>query len=374
MKTEKPRIFYGYVVVAAAFVIMTVAWGANRTFGVFLDPMVREFGWTRAGFSGAFTLGMINLGLISLLAGRLADKIGPRTLLIACSLFLGIGYALSSQIETLWHLYLFYGVFTGIGMSGAWAPIMSVVTRWFVKNRSLMSGLIAAGPAIGIAVLPPLFSLFIQLFGWRVSFLLLGALSFLIIFLGALFLKRDPAEIGASPYGAGENSASGKDYPGRGNLSRRGHSHPDLLAPDPHLLLRFYADQRDRRSHRPPRHSTEYLPDPGRDRSIPGGGGKHPGPDLYGRARRPHRESPGILCLSDHVRSRFPSSPVFPDSRHALFLFHPVRLGIVGHGSDYVSLPRRSVRAKIPRFNFCRHGFFGNFGGRTGADPGRLYL
>ena len=122
--------------------------------------MVREFGWTRAGFSGAFTLGMIILGLISLLAGRLADKIGPRTLLIACSLFLGIGYALSSQIETLWHLYLFYGVFTGIGMSGAWAPIMSVVTRWFVKNRSLMSGIIAAGPAIGIAVLPPLFSLF----------------------------------------------------------------------------------------------------------------------------------------------------------------------------------------------------------------------
>jgi len=153
---------------------------------------------------------MIILGLISLLAGRLADKIGPRILLIACSLFLGIGYALSSQIETLWHLYLFYGVFTGIGMSGAWAPIMSVVTRWFVKNRSLMSGLIAAGPAIGIAVLPPLFTLGIQLFGWRVSFLLLGALSFLIIFLGALFLKRDPAEIGASPYGVGENSASGR--------------------------------------------------------------------------------------------------------------------------------------------------------------------
>ena len=210
MKTERPRFFYGYVVVAAAFVIMTVAWGANRTFGVFLEPMVREFGWTRASFSGAFTLGMIILGLISLLAGRLADKIGPRILLIACSLFLGIGYALSSQIETLWHLYLFYGVFTGIGMSGAWAPIMSVVTRWFVKNRSLMSGLIAAGPAIGIAVLPPLFTLGIQLFGWRVSFLLLGALSFLIIFLGALFLKRDPAEIGASPYGVGESSASGR--------------------------------------------------------------------------------------------------------------------------------------------------------------------
>ena len=93
MKLGRPKIFYGYVVAAAAFAIMTVAWGANRTFGVFLDPMVREFGWTRAGISGAFTLGMINLGLISLLVGRLTDQIGPRALLVACSFFLGIGYA-----------------------------------------------------------------------------------------------------------------------------------------------------------------------------------------------------------------------------------------------------------------------------------------
>lgn len=160
-----PKIFYGYKLVVASFVIMTVAWGANRTFGIFLDPMVREFGWTRAGFSGVFTLGMIQLGLISLLAGRLTDQIGPRALLIACSLFLGGGYALSSQVQSLWHLYLSYGFLTGIGMSGAWAPIMSVVTRWFFKNRSLMSGLIAAGPAIGIAVFPPFFTVLLDLFG-----------------------------------------------------------------------------------------------------------------------------------------------------------------------------------------------------------------
>ena len=204
------KIFYGYIVAGASFAIMTVAWGANRTFGVFLDPMVREFGWTRAGFSGAFTLGMINLGLVSLLAGRLMDRFGPRALLVACSLFLGAGYALSSRVETLWHLYLYYGVFAGIGMSGAWAPTMSVVPRWFVKNRSLMSGLLAAGPAIGIAAFPPLFSLFLELLGWRLSFLLLGGLSFLVIFLAALFMKSDPAEIGLSPYGARQSFSPGK--------------------------------------------------------------------------------------------------------------------------------------------------------------------
>ena len=210
MKTGKPKVFYGFIVAAAGFTITAVAWGANRTFGVFLDPMVREFGWTRAGFSGAFTLGMINLGLISLLAGKFSDQVGPRGLLIVCSLFLGVGYALSSQTAALWHLYLFYGILTGIGMSGTWAPIMSVITRWFVKNRSLMSGVIASGGAIGIAVFPLLFSYLIQIFEWRLSFLLLGGLTFVSLFLAALFLKRDPAEIGASPYGSGEKSGSGR--------------------------------------------------------------------------------------------------------------------------------------------------------------------
>jgi MFS family permease len=216
IKSGRSKIFYGYIVVAAAFAIMFVAWGGNRAFGVFLDPMIREFGWTRAGISGAFTLGMIILGLISLLAGRMMDQMGPRALLIACSLFLGVGYALSSQVQSLWQLYLYYGFLTGIGMSGAWAPTMSVVPRWFVKNRSLMSGVMASGPALGIAVLPLLFSFFIQNFGWRSSFFLLGALTFASIFVGALFLKRDPEEIGAVPYGAEERITPGQ------NIQREG--------------------------------------------------------------------------------------------------------------------------------------------------------
>ena len=211
MKAKKPEIFYGYIVIAAAFAIMFVAWGGNRTFGVFLDPMIREFGWTRAGISAAFTLGMIILGLISLLAGRMMDQMGPRVLLIVCSLFLGAGYIFSSQVQSLWQFYLFYGLFTGIGMSGAWAPTMSVVPRWFVKNRSLMSGIMASGPAIGIAVLPLLFSFFIQTFGWRFSFFLLGVLTFASIFAAALFLKRDPGEIGASAYGAEKGLTAGQN-------------------------------------------------------------------------------------------------------------------------------------------------------------------
>ena len=68
---SKPRLFYGYIVVAAAVSIMMLAFGANRTFGVFLEPMLDEFGWARAGISAAFTLNVIVMGCLTIVAGRL---------------------------------------------------------------------------------------------------------------------------------------------------------------------------------------------------------------------------------------------------------------------------------------------------------------
>ncbi len=208
---SKPRLFYGYIVVAAAVSIMTIAWGANRTFGVFLEPMLGEFGWTRAGISGAFTLNMIVMGLLAIVAGRLTDRFGPRVVLLASGLLLGSGYILVSQVGAIWQFYLFYGVITGIGMSGAFTPLMSVVVRWFVKRRALMSGIINAGPALGIVVMPLVSSLLIPAYGWRMSYIILGSAVLVITVSAALFLKRDPGEMGLLPYGADEAKAGGLD-------------------------------------------------------------------------------------------------------------------------------------------------------------------
>ena len=73
----KRNIYYGYIVVGAAVLILTIAWGTNRTFGVFLKPMLTEFGWSRASVSGAFTLAMIVMGLGGFVAGRVTDRSGP---------------------------------------------------------------------------------------------------------------------------------------------------------------------------------------------------------------------------------------------------------------------------------------------------------
>ncbi len=205
-KKKKSRFFHGYVVVAAAAVIMTVAWGTNRSFGVFLEAILKEFGWTRAAVSASFTLNVLITGILAIYIGRLTDRFGARIIVAGCGLFLGLAYILTSRLQSLSQFYLFYGVLGGIGMSGMIVPMMSLVIRWFVKRRALMSGILVAGPGFGIITIPLFSSYLISLWGWRLSYLILGIIVLGIILGTAYYLRREPGELGLSPYGAEERS------------------------------------------------------------------------------------------------------------------------------------------------------------------------
>jgi MFS family permease len=201
---KQPRFFYGYVVVMAALSIMTIAWGTQRTFGVFLEPILKEFGWTRAAVSASFTLSMLIMGFLSIFAGKLADRFGPRRIVIGCGLCLGTAYILTSRLHSLTQFYIFYGVLGGIGLSGMYAPMMSLAVRWFVKRRAFVSGILVAGPQAGIVLTPLISSYLLAILGWRGCYLSLGILVSAVILGASLFLRREPAEMGLLPYGAGE--------------------------------------------------------------------------------------------------------------------------------------------------------------------------
>ena len=108
MKDDKPRLYYGYIIVAAVFIIMMTIWGTGTTFGVFFKSFISEFGWTRTLTSGASSLREPVFGLICIITARLTDKYGPRVVVSVCALILGLGYFLMSQINAAWQLYLFY--------------------------------------------------------------------------------------------------------------------------------------------------------------------------------------------------------------------------------------------------------------------------
>ena len=197
---KSPAFFYGYTIVSAAFVIALVVEGLLFSFGVFFEPLLTEFGWTRAMASGAFSLYSVIRLPVVILAGRLTDRFGSRQVLSACGFFLGLGFLLMSQINAVWQLYLFYGVIVGIGMGLYWVPLMAIVPRWFVQRRALMLGIVASGIGVGQLIIPPTASWLISAYGWRISYLVLGAICMIITIISAQFLRQDPNQSGLAPY------------------------------------------------------------------------------------------------------------------------------------------------------------------------------
>jgi MFS family permease len=191
-------------VAAAAFLILMVMYGVFNAFGIFFNPLATEFGWTRAMTSGAFSLAWIVHGLLSIVMGGFNDRFGPRIVMTICGFILGLGYLLMSQISTVWQLYLFYGVVIGTGLSGAFVTLTSTVARWFVKRRSMMTGIVLNGVGIGTLIAPPVANQLIANHDWRLSYIILGSIVLVFVVLAAQFLRRDPTQVGQLPYGENE--------------------------------------------------------------------------------------------------------------------------------------------------------------------------
>ena len=204
MTLNKPKLFYGYIIALASFIILALVMGGLDSFGVFFEPVLVEFGWTRAMTSGAFSLALIVSGLLSMGVGRLNDRIGPRLILTASGLFSGLGFLLMSRISVIWQLYLFFGAMIGIAVSGSVVASLSTIARWFVKRRGMMTGFAMAGTGAGSIIMPLLLNRLISNYGWRASFFAVGIISLVVIVIAAQFTRRNPQSKGQLPDGEAE--------------------------------------------------------------------------------------------------------------------------------------------------------------------------
>ena len=195
--TDNTRFFYGYVIVIMSFLAMMLLLGLHSVFGIFFKPIIEELEWTRTVTSGAFSLSQVMFGLLGIVMGRLNDRFGPRVVMTLCGLLAGLGYLLMSQIQSIWQMYLLYGVMIGVG-SSIYVPLLSTVARWFVQRRSMMTGIVFAGAGVGILILPLAINQLINTYNWRVSFIILGVIILLVIVLTAQFLRRDPGQVAYS--------------------------------------------------------------------------------------------------------------------------------------------------------------------------------
>jgi sugar phosphate permease len=100
------RIFPGYYIVAASFVIQGTYLGAFFSFNVLTPDLAAEFGWERATITTALSINFLVMGVSVMFMGRLTDRLGPRWVLALASIIYGLGYLLLSQVQAVWQLYL----------------------------------------------------------------------------------------------------------------------------------------------------------------------------------------------------------------------------------------------------------------------------
>jgi MFS family permease len=182
-----------WLVVAAAFLSMFTVFGVAYSFGAFFDPMAREFHVNRASTSAVFSITSFLWFTLGSVTGAVADHIGPRRVLAAGAAAMTAGLALTSAAPSIWAGYATYGLGVGIGTACGYVPMVAAVGGWFQpRRRSLAIGLAVTGIGVGTLVVPPIAAAAITAFGWRRTYLLLGAVTLLLLGLASIFATRPP--------------------------------------------------------------------------------------------------------------------------------------------------------------------------------------
>jgi MFS family permease len=195
------RLFHGWKIVGAAFVVLFIAYGAQYSFGVFFSALLAEFGWSRASLAGVFSLYAFLYCVFGFPAGRLTDRWGPHLVIAAGGLFLGGALAGMALVTELWQPYVLYGVVAALGMGTAYVPCNSTVVRWFARRRGLAVGIASSGGSVGTFVLPPVAQLIVGAVGWRAAYVIFGAAVFVILSVVSRVMRRDPESMGLHPDG-----------------------------------------------------------------------------------------------------------------------------------------------------------------------------
>jgi MFS family permease len=195
-------IFYGWVMVAVAFVTMGIGVNARTAFSLLFPPIVDEFGWERGVTAGAFSFGFLVSAVLTPTLGRIMDRAGPRVVMELGVGLMGAGLLLAPLTSEPWHLYATLGVLVGggsvcLGYSGQ----SLFLPNWFVRRRGLAMGLAFAGVGVGSITLLPWLQLLIESAGWRAACVAMGLLVLVVLAPINLLLRKRPQDVGLQPDG-----------------------------------------------------------------------------------------------------------------------------------------------------------------------------
>jgi MFS family permease len=201
-KTYQGRIYYGWIMVLAIWLIVVVSAGMFTSFGVFLNPLLNVFGWTRGTISLAYSIFMIANGVATLMIGSIVEHYSIRKILLCGGIVHAIGLMCTATTRELWHLYFFYGVIAAMGRSTFNLSYITLVNRWFHEKRGIAMGLIMSGQGMGPFLFSPLATAIILAYSWQTAFFVIGVAMAVVTVIAVLFIRNHPEDMGLRPLGA----------------------------------------------------------------------------------------------------------------------------------------------------------------------------
>jgi MFS family permease len=195
--SEKGRIFYGWYIVGASWVMLFLVNAVSV--GIFFKPILEDdaFDWDRATLSSFYMFAMLLFAVVTPFLGRIIDRFGPRFMIFITLVTQTLSSTLNGLATSVWH------IFTGRFLYEIKALQASqvLVNRWFAKKRGRAQGIAATGMPIGALVLAPLSQFLILTWGWRETMFFWAGISFIILLPLTLLIRNRPEEKGYGPDG-----------------------------------------------------------------------------------------------------------------------------------------------------------------------------
>jgi MFS family permease len=196
------RLFYGWVVLAACFLTTMMASGTMMAFGVFINPLVDDMGWSHSAISFTYALSALVSGMGILVVGSFMHAYSLRFIFLLGALLHGFGIYMTSTVISIEGFYLWYGVVAALGRSTFFISTTTLVTRWFEYRRGMAMGLTMAGNGIGPFVFSPVVTWLIFRWDWQTAFVAISFTMTSVLVLAYFLMRNYPHDLGLQPYGA----------------------------------------------------------------------------------------------------------------------------------------------------------------------------
>jgi MFS family permease len=218
---SRPRFFYGWVVAAVTVVVILITAGVRSAPGAFILTMTDEPGWSTASVSFAAAIGLVMFGLAGPISAWLMGRIGVRNVVLLSLAITAASLVITSVVTEIWQLTLTFGLLSGLG-TGLVASVLgpTVATRWFVRQRGLVTGILGASTSAGGLIFVPLLTAIAVFADWRIAAILLAGLSAAVLLPVLLWVRNDPADVQVRPLGVAAGEIVATPPPDRGVMRR----------------------------------------------------------------------------------------------------------------------------------------------------------